>query len=60
MLLIKQNIGDTVRIGNDIEIYIAWTGRYHGTGGVIMGITAPKELDIIRDGMKKAKQTKGR
>ena len=60
MLMIKQKIGDTVRIGDGIEIYIAEIGRYHGTGGVILGITAPKELAVIRDGMKKGKQTKGR
>jgi len=60
MLMIKQKIGDTVRIGDGIEIYIAGIGRYHGTGGVILGITAPKELAVIRDGMKKDKQTKGR
>ena len=44
MLVIRRRPGQSIRIGEDIEIHITETGPYK----VTLGIIAPKEVTVAR------------
>jgi len=52
MLFVKAKIGERVYIGNDIELLIKKTQ----SGTISIGIAAPNELDIVREGSAAAPQ----
>ena len=44
MLIIQRKVGETIKIGDSIEISVQSTTR----GGVRLAITAPKNMSVIR------------
>lgn len=44
MLVLSRNIGETIQIGENIEVQILGIAR----GQIRIGITAPREIQIVR------------
>lgn len=44
MLIIQRKVGETIKIGDSIEISVQSTTR----GGVRLAITAPKNMSVLR------------
>jgi len=46
MLILNRRVGESIFIGDDIEITICPKNNYRGN--IRLGITAPKEVKIVR------------
>lgn len=44
MLILTRRMGESIRIGNDVELVVLATGR----GQICLGIAAPTSMPIVR------------
>ncbi len=54
MLILQRNSGQSIWLGNDIQIIVLG----HSNGLTRIGINAPPELRIVREGIKTKKRFK--
>jgi len=49
MLVLTRKVGQSIEIGEDVKVFV----QYLGKGRVSIGIEAPREVPITRDGVKR-------